>query len=36
MRNVDIPSNHMLTIKYYNFLIFNATSQKTHHAKKKA
>ena len=36
MRNVDTPSNHMLTVKYYNFLIINATSQKAHHAKKKA
>jgi len=35
MRNVDEPSNHMLTGKYYNFLIFNATSQKAHHARKK-
>jgi hypothetical protein len=35
MRNVDIPSNHMLTGKYYNFLIFNATSQKAHPARKK-
>jgi hypothetical protein len=36
MRNVDNPSNHMHTAKYYNFLIFNATSQKAHHARKKA
>ena len=35
MRNVDTPSNHMLTGKYYNFLIINATSQKAHHARKK-
>jgi hypothetical protein len=35
MRNVDRPSNHMLTEKYYNFLIFNATSQKAHPARKK-
>jgi hypothetical protein len=35
MRNVDRPSNHMLTGKYYNFLIINATSQKAHHARKK-
>jgi len=36
MRNVDTSSNHMLTVKYYNFLIINTTSQKAHHAKKKA
>jgi hypothetical protein len=36
MRNIDISSNHMLTKKYYNFLIINATSQKAHHARKKA
>jgi hypothetical protein len=35
MRNVDIPSNHMLSEKFYNFLIINATSQKAHHARKK-
>jgi hypothetical protein len=35
MRNVDRPSNHMLIVKYYNFLIFNATSQKAHPARKK-
>jgi len=35
MRNVDTLSNHMLTGKYYNFLIINATSQKPHHARKK-
>jgi hypothetical protein len=33
MRNVDTPSNHTLTGKYYNFLIFNATSQKAHPAR---
>ena len=36
MRNVGPPSNYMRTIKYYNFLIINTTSQKAHHAKKKA
>jgi hypothetical protein len=36
MRNGDISSNHMLAVKYYNFLIINATSQKAHHARKKA
>lgn len=36
MRNVGTPSNHMLTVKFYNFLIINTTSQKAHHAKKKA
>ena len=35
MRNVDTPANHMITGKYYNFLIFNATSQKAHPARKK-
>ncbi len=32
IRNVDTLSNHMLIGKYYNFLIFNATSQKAHPA----
>jgi hypothetical protein len=36
MRNGDISSNRMLAVKYYNFLIINATSQKAHHARKKA
>jgi len=36
MRNVDLSSNLMLTVKYYNFLIIKATSQKAHHARKKA
>jgi len=36
MRNVDKPSNHTLAVKYYNFLIINATSKKAHHARKKA
>jgi hypothetical protein len=36
MRNVGTPSNHMLTVKFYNFLIINTTSQKAHRAKKKA
>jgi hypothetical protein len=36
MRNVDTSSNHMLKVKFYNFLIINATSQKAHHARKKA
>lgn len=36
MRNVDTPANHMRTARYYNFLIINATSQKAHHARKKA
>ena len=36
MRNVNTSSNHTLVVKYYNFLIFNATSQKAHHARKKA
>jgi hypothetical protein len=35
MRNVDIPWNHIGIVKYYNFLINNATSQKAHHARKK-
>ncbi len=35
MRNVDTLANHMITGKYYNFLIFNATSQKAHPARKK-
>ena len=35
MRNVDIPSNHIGIVRYYNFLRFNATSQKAHHARKK-
>ena len=35
MRNIDRPSNHMLTVKYYNFLIINATSQKAHPTRKK-
>ena len=36
MRNVGPSSNYMRTVKYYNFLIINTTSQKAHHAKKKA
>jgi hypothetical protein len=36
MRNVDISSNLMLAVKYYNFLTINATSQKAHRARKKA
>jgi hypothetical protein len=36
MRNVAASSNHMLKAKFYNFLIINATSQKAHHARKKA
>ena len=35
MRNIDTPSNHILILKYYNFLIINATSQKAHPARKK-
>jgi hypothetical protein len=35
MRNIDRPSNYMLTAKYYNFLIINATSQKAHPVRKK-
>lgn len=35
MRNVDTSSNHMLTEKYYNFLIIKATSQKAHLTRKK-
>jgi hypothetical protein len=36
MRNVEPASSRMLAVKYYNFLIINATSQKAHHARKKA
>jgi hypothetical protein len=36
MRNVATSSNHVLRVKFYNFLIINTTSQKAHHAKKKA
>jgi hypothetical protein len=36
MRNVHVsPPNHAPG-KYYNFLIIKATSQKAHHARKKA
>jgi hypothetical protein len=35
MRNVDTPWNHIGFVRYYNFLIFNATSQKAHPARKK-
>jgi hypothetical protein len=35
MRNVDTPWNHIGIERYYNVLIFNATSQKAHHARKK-
>ena len=31
-----MPSNHTVTVRYYNFPIINATSQKAHHARKKA
>jgi len=36
MRNIDTCSNHELKAKYYNFLIFKATSHKTHRTRKKA
>lgn len=35
MRNVGTPWNHIGIVRYYNFLIINATSQKAHHARKK-
>ena len=35
MRNVDTLWNHIGIVRYYNFLIFNATSQKAHPARKK-